>query len=199
MDAGPPQPAARPGECNLAGERGRSVPDSVGGVGSSGSRRLLRMGKPSGCRAGGPGPQLPLLLLLLLLSPARASGAAQPPHVVFVLADDLGWNDLGFHGSVIRTPHLDALAAGGVVLDNYYVQPLCTPSRSQLLTGRYQVLGGLPPRVTPRDPASPRAGNRGSAGSRSPPPASPACCLGQPLRMPGVLLVAKCWSGFHFL
>lgn len=156
MDAGPPQPAARPGECNLAGEPGRSVPDSTGGAGSSGSRRLLRMGKPSGCtggsRAGGPGPQLPLLslLLLLLLSPARASGAAQPPHVVFVLADDLGWNDLGFHGSVIRTPHLDALAAGGVVLDNYYVQPLCTPSRSQLLTGRYQVLGGLLPRVTPR-------------------------------------------------
>jgi arylsulfatase A-like enzyme len=91
-----------------------------------------------------------LQLLLLLLSPARASGATQPPHVVFVLADDLGWNDLGFHGSVIRTPHLDALAAGGVVLDNYYVQPLCTPSRSQLLTGRYQVLGGLQPRVTPR-------------------------------------------------
>lgn len=114
------------------------------------------MGKLSGCtggsRPGSPGPQLPLLLLLppllLLLSPARVSGAARPPHVVFVLADDLGWNDLGFHGSVIRTPHLDALAAGGVVLDNYYVQPLCTPSRSQLLTGRYQVPGGLPARVT---------------------------------------------------
>lgn len=85
--------------------------------------------------------QLQLLLSLLLLqpSPGWTSGAARPPHVVFVLADDLGWNDVGFHGSVIRTPHLDALAAGGVVLDNYYVQPLCTPSRSQLLTGRYQV------------------------------------------------------------
>lgn len=152
VDAGPPQPVARPGECNLAREPGSSVPDSVRGAGSLSSRRLLRMGKRSGCtggsRVGSPRPQLPRLSLLLLLL-ARASGAAQPPHVVFVLADDLGWNDLGFHGSAIRTPNLDALAAGGVILDNYYVQPLCTPSRSQLLTGRYQVLGGLSPRVTP--------------------------------------------------
>lgn len=157
MDAGPPQPAARPGECNLAvGPGARQLSSRFcRGFPQIGLRRLLRMGKLSRCtggsRAGGPGPQLPLLLLLLLLlSPARASGAAQPPHVVFVLADDLGWNDVGFHGSAIRTPHLDALAAGGVVLDNYYVQPLCTPSRSQLLTGRYQVPGGLQPRVTPR-------------------------------------------------
>lgn len=90
------------------------------------------------------GPGLPLLLLLLWLmlwlpQPGRGAEAGRPPHLVFVLADDLGWNDVGFHGSYIRTPHLDALAAGGVLLDNYYTQPLCTPSRSQLLTGRYQV------------------------------------------------------------
>ncbi|XP_029412085.1 arylsulfatase B isoform X2 [Nannospalax galili] len=92
-----------------------------------------------------PPPLLPLLLLLQTGLPSWgwASGAAQPPHLVFVLADDLGWNDVGFHGSVIRTPHLDKLAAGGVILDNYYVQPLCTPSRSQLLTGRYQIHTGL--------------------------------------------------------
>ncbi|DAA25870.1 TPA: arylsulfatase B [Bos taurus] len=94
----------------------------------------------------GPGPLLSailplgLLLLLLLLPPlGSGAGASRPPHLVFVLADDLGWNDVGFHGSAIRTPRLDALAAGGVLLDNYYTQPLCTPSRSQLLTGRYQV------------------------------------------------------------
>uniref|UniRef100_F6TYS7 Arylsulfatase B n=1 Tax=Equus caballus TaxID=9796 RepID=F6TYS7_HORSE len=90
----------------------------------------------------GPGLRLPLLLLLLLLQGAGA-GAGRPPHLVFVLADDLGWHDVGFHGSRIRTPRLDALAAGGVLLDNYYTQPLCTPSRSQLLSGRYQIHTGL--------------------------------------------------------
>uniref|UniRef100_I3M6Q3 Arylsulfatase B n=1 Tax=Ictidomys tridecemlineatus TaxID=43179 RepID=I3M6Q3_ICTTR len=96
----------------------------------------------------GPGLSLPPLLLLLWLllwlpQPDRGAEAGRPPHLVFVLADDLGWNDVGFHGSYIRTPHLDALAAGGVLLDNYYTQPLCTPSRSQLLTGRYQIHTGL--------------------------------------------------------
>ncbi|XP_074240474.1 arylsulfatase B isoform X1 [Saimiri boliviensis] len=99
----------------------------------------------------GPGPRRPLLpvvlpllvLPLLLAPPGSRAGASRPPHLVFVLADDLGWNDVSFHGSRIRTPHLDALAAGGVLLDNYYTQPLCTPSRSQLLTGRYQIRTGL--------------------------------------------------------
>ncbi|XP_022532063.2 arylsulfatase B [Astyanax mexicanus] len=70
-------------------------------------------------------------------------GAGSPPHVVFVLADDLGWNDVGFRGSEIRTPELDRLAAAGVRLDGYYVQPLCTPSRNQLMTGRYQIHTGM--------------------------------------------------------
>ena len=45
----------------------------------------------------------------------------------------------GYHGSEIKTPNLDAFAAEGVKLENYYVQPVCTPSRSQLISGRYQV------------------------------------------------------------
>lgn len=65
--------------------------------------------------------------------------AAQQPNIVFVLADDFGWHDIGYHQSEIRTPIMDKLSAGGVRLENYYVQPLCTPSRSQLMTGRYQV------------------------------------------------------------
>lgn len=65
--------------------------------------------------------------------------AAEQPHIVFVLADDYGWYDVGYHNSEIRTPYLDKLSAGGVRLENYYVQPLCSPSRNQLMTGRYQV------------------------------------------------------------
>uniref|UniRef100_A0AAQ5XIA0 Sulfatase N-terminal domain-containing protein n=1 Tax=Amphiprion ocellaris TaxID=80972 RepID=A0AAQ5XIA0_AMPOC len=72
-----------------------------------------------------------------------AASAAQKPHIVFVLADDFGWYDVGYHSSEIRTPNLDKLSAGGVRLENYYVQPLCTPSRNQLMTGRYQIHTGM--------------------------------------------------------
>ncbi|XP_071484505.1 arylsulfatase B-like [Diadema antillarum] len=80
------------------------------------------------------------LLLLNLMSRFRSSPR---PHIVFVLADDLGFSDIGYHDSEIRTPNLDRLAAGGVKLENYYVQPICTPTRSQLLSGRYQIHTGM--------------------------------------------------------
>ncbi|PFX34712.1 Arylsulfatase B [Stylophora pistillata] len=60
-----------------------------------------------------------------------------------MLADDLGWLDVGFHGSKINTPTIDSLAKEGVILDNYYVQPLCTPARGALMTGRYPIHTGL--------------------------------------------------------
>ena len=63
----------------------------------------------------------------------------RPPNILLILADDYGWNDIGYHGSEIRTPVLDQLAGEGVKLERYYVQPICTPSRSQLMSGRYQV------------------------------------------------------------
>lgn len=59
-----------------------------------------------------------------------------PPHIIFILTDDQGFNDIGYHNAELHTPTLDKLAAEGVRLENYYVQPLCTPSRSQLITGR---------------------------------------------------------------
>lgn len=55
-----------------------------------------------------------------------------------------GFNDIGYHNPTIKTPTLDKLAAEGVRLENYYVQPICTPSRSQLMTGRYRP-GSVPP------------------------------------------------------
>uniref|UniRef100_A0A8C6V0D1 Arylsulfatase B n=1 Tax=Neogobius melanostomus TaxID=47308 RepID=A0A8C6V0D1_9GOBI len=78
-----------------------------------------------------------------ILSAITAGLAAPQPHVVFILADDYGWHDIGYHGSEIKTPHLDNLSAKGVRLENYYVQPICTPSRNQLMTGRYQIHTGM--------------------------------------------------------
>ncbi len=73
----------------------------------------------------------------LLLPSARAQDEARPPNILLIVADDLGWNDVGYHGALIRTPHLDRLAASGVELDQHYVQPVCSPTRAALLSGRY--------------------------------------------------------------
>ena len=59
------------------------------------------------------------------------------PNILYILADDLGWGDLGLHGSPIRTPHIDQLAREGVELTQHYVCPMCTPTRASLLTGRH--------------------------------------------------------------
>ncbi|KAL1504270.1 hypothetical protein AB1Y20_010679 [Prymnesium parvum] len=68
----------------------------------------------------------------------------QPPkHVVLIVADDLGYADLGYTGSNISTPHIDRLAADGVKLSNFYVQRACSPSRAALLTGRYNIRYGF--------------------------------------------------------
>jgi arylsulfatase B/arylsulfatase I/J len=92
------------------------------------------------------------------------------PHILFVLADDYGWNDIGYHANhsaqgyynganpsgeqttnpaagMMRTPTLDMLAAEGVKLESYYVQPLCSPTRSTIMTGRYASHTGIGPDV----------------------------------------------------
>lgn len=81
-------------------------------------------------------------------------GRADRPNIVLVVADDLGWNDVGFHESEIRTPRLDALARTSVVLHQFYVFPTCSPTRAALLTGRnpsrFGILGplGLDPKTS---------------------------------------------------
>ncbi|GFO20381.1 arylsulfatase b-like [Plakobranchus ocellatus] len=74
---------------------------------------------------------------------AVRSSNEKRPNIIFVLADDYGYNDVGYHGSEIATPAIDYLAKHGIILENYYVQPICTPTRSQLMSGRYQIHTGL--------------------------------------------------------
>ncbi|HEX4984400.1 MAG TPA: sulfatase-like hydrolase/transferase, partial [Ilumatobacteraceae bacterium] len=57
------------------------------------------------------------------------------PNIVFVLADDVGFADIGCYGAEINTPHLDRLAADGIRLSNFHVNPMCSPTRASLLTG----------------------------------------------------------------
>jgi arylsulfatase A-like enzyme len=81
--------------------------------------------------------------LLLAATDSPAQVPAAKPHIVILLADDMGWGDTGFHGSEIHTPHIDRLAAAGARLEQFYVQPVCSPTRAALMTGRYPMRYGL--------------------------------------------------------
>lgn len=82
---------------------------------------------------------------------SRGETPAKPPrpNIVYIMADDLGWKDVGFHGSPIKTPNIDQLAQEGVQFEDYYAQPMCTPSRAALMTGRYPFRYGLQTAVIP--------------------------------------------------
>ena len=67
---------------------------------------------------------------------------AARPNIVIVVADDLGWADVGYHGSKIATPNIDRIAAEGAALERFYVAPVCSPTRAGLMTGRYPIRFG---------------------------------------------------------
>src|SRR5688500_5700950 len=76
-------------------------------------------------------------------APTTAPAPARP-NVVVIVADDMGFADAGFNGCTdIKTPNLDRLAASGVRLEQFYVQPVCSPTRAALMTGRYPMRHGL--------------------------------------------------------
>lgn len=79
--------------------------------------------------------------------PSVAAGG--PPNIVILLADDLGWTDVSFHGGNIPTPNIDSIAAEGAELARYYVAPVCSPTRAGLLTGRYPIRYGAMRAVYP--------------------------------------------------
>jgi arylsulfatase A-like enzyme len=85
------------------------------------------------------------------LGPTRvAQTADRKPNIVQIVADDLGWKDVGFNGCKdIKTPNLDKLAAGGVKFTQFYSQCICTPARACLMTGRYPFRYGLQTVVIP--------------------------------------------------
>ena len=72
------------------------------------------------------------------------------PHVVFVVLDDLGSYDLGYHGSGISTPNVDALIKEGIYLDNYYTFSSCTQTRIAFMTGKYPYASGVYDVVRPQ-------------------------------------------------
>jgi arylsulfatase A-like enzyme len=94
-----------------------------------------------------------LSLALLFGAPAVAAAqqatTAPRPNIIYILADDQGYKDVGFHGSDIRTPNIDRLASEGARLERFYTQPMCTPSRAALMTGRYPHRYGLQTLVIP--------------------------------------------------
>jgi arylsulfatase A-like enzyme len=92
---------------------------------------------------------LALLAVWLEKPVTAAEGGVSRPHIVYIVADDLGWKDVGFHGSDIKTPSIDKLAQEGARLEQFYVQPMCTPTRAALMTGRYPFCYGLQTVVIP--------------------------------------------------
>ena len=93
---------------------------------------------------------LGLLAVVTVATPSSVvAQTPQRPNIVYIVADDLGWKDVGYHGSDIKTPNIDKLAADGARLEQFYAQPMCTPTRAALMTGRYPFRYGLQTLVIP--------------------------------------------------
>lgn len=88
-------------------------------------------------------------LVCMMLALASPLAAGTGPNIVFMMVDDLGWDDVGYQGSDIKTPHIDALAGQGIELNRYYAFPLCSPTRVALLTGRSPIRQGVDTPIGP--------------------------------------------------
>jgi arylsulfatase A-like enzyme len=91
-----------------------------------------------------------VVAIVMALHPHGSWSAESKPNILYIVADDLGWKDVGFHGSDIKTTNLDALAAKGAKLEQFYAQPMCTPTRAAIMTGRYPMRYGLQTAVIPQ-------------------------------------------------
>lgn len=85
-----------------------------------------------------------VLCMAAALMSGFAAHAAKKPNVVILLADDIGWDDVGFNGNpIVETPHLDAMAEASAQFTSFYVTPGCAPTRAALMTGRYHYKTGV--------------------------------------------------------
>jgi arylsulfatase A-like enzyme len=105
-------------------------------------RRDLLLGATALAAAGAMAPS-GFGLRSLLSGSALAAEAPRRPHIVHIVSDDQGWKDVGFHGSDIKTPNIDALAETGAELTQFYTQPFCSQTRAAFLTGRYPLRTGM--------------------------------------------------------
>jgi len=91
-----------------------------------------------------------MLLLLFAVAQSRyvsadgaASGSAKKPHILYIIADDHGFHDCSFTGSDVHTPTIDRLRSQGIALEQHYVQKVCSPTRTAVMTGRYPHRNGM--------------------------------------------------------
>ena len=79
-----------------------------------------------------------------LLIGSMASANSDKPNIIVILTDDQGWGDLSIHGNTnISTPNIDRLASQGMAFDRFYVCPICSPTRAEFMTGRYNPRRGV--------------------------------------------------------
>ena len=89
-------------------------------------------------------PIIPFIFLIIFLISCKTEINQNSPNIVIILSDDQGWGDLSVNGNInLLTPNIDKLAASGVKFDRFYVCPVCSPTRAELLTGRYHLRGGV--------------------------------------------------------
>ena len=115
-----------------------------------------------GRRSGAKGWWRSLCVAICVASPVPVSASELPrkPNILVVLADDLGWRDVGFHGSEIATPNIDRLVREGVELDRFYVQPTCSPTRAGLMTGKSPMRLGINRPISKNDARGLPAGEK---------------------------------------
>ena len=86
-------------------------------------------------------------ILIILFSCTNIGDGRSPkvmPNIILILADDQGWGDLRISGNTnLNTPNIDAIARNGATFDRFYVSPVCSPTRAEILTGRYHPRGGV--------------------------------------------------------